>query len=341
MIIMNLHSCPLCGFSGEFIYQGLNDRLFDVPGRWNLRKCQGADCGVIWIDPLPAPDDIEKAYSNYYTHSDSESSKSGYWRRFYQWFLQGYLANRFGYDSEKTGGFQKWLSSLIRFHPGFREDLDFKVMYLPAPFRRGRLLEVGCGSGNLMAFMRQKGWEVTGVDTDPVAVQKAASRGLPVLCGTLEGSYFSSNDMDAVVLCHVIEHVRDPAATIQECYRILKPGGRMILATPNHQSWGHSRYRENWRGLEPPRHLFVFNRTSLLRLLHQAGFSKISLRSSIRGAGWMMIASRSIQKKGGYSMSSHEPFLVKFWARCLQLLEWAIVQFHPFTGEELLVIAEK
>jgi hypothetical protein len=54
-----------------------------------------------------------------------------------------------------------------------------------------------------------------------------------------------------------------------------------------------------------------------------------------------MIASRSIQNKGGYIMGCHEPFPVRLWARCLQLLEWAIVQFHPFKGEELLVIAEK
>jgi SAM-dependent methyltransferase len=340
MTFMNLHSCPLCGFSGDFIYQGLNDRLFGAPGFWNLRKCKGADCGVIWMDPSPAPDDLEKAYSNYYTHCDSESSKSDNWGRLSLWLLQGYMASRFGYDSEKTGRFQKLLSSLIRFHPGFREDLDFKVMYLPASIR-GRLLEVGCGSGNLIAFMRQKGWAVTGVDTDPVAVQKATSRGLPVLCGTLEGSHYSSNDMDAIALCHVIEHVHNPAATILECYRILKTGGRLVLATPNHESWGHSRYRENWRGLEPPRHLFVFNRTALLRLLHQAGFSKIYLRSSIRGADQIMIASRSIQNKGGYVMGCHEPFPVRLWARCLQLLEWAIVQFHPFKGEELLVIAEK
>ena len=54
-----------------------------------------------------------------------------------------------------------------------------------------------------------------------------------------------------------------------------------------------------------------------------------------------MIASRSIQNMGGYAMSSNEPFSVKLWARWLQLLEWAIVQFYPFKGEELLVIAEK
>ena len=294
---------------------------------------------MIWIDPFPDSDELEKAYAAYYTH---QSSASGIQRnRLYQWLLQGYLAGRFGYDSDQTGRFQKWLSSLIRLHPGFREDWDFKVMYLPAS-ARGRLLEIGCGSGDLIAFMKQKGWAVTGVDTDPVAVQKATSRGLSVLYGTLEDSHFTPNDMDAIVLSHVIEHVHNPAATTLECYRVLKPGGRLILATPNHESWGHSRYREKWRGLEPPRHLFVFNRTSLLRLLYQAGFRKIDLRSSIRGAGWMMIASRSIQNKGGYTMGRHEPLSCHaVGSRCMQMLEWAIVQCRPFAGEELLVIAEK
>ena len=338
MKIANQHSCPLCGFYGEFIYLGLTDRIFGAPGCWNLRKCKGSDCGVIWMDPRPAPEDLEKAYAAYYTHQSSASGIQS--NRLYQWLLQGYLAGRFGYDSDQTGRFQKWLSGLIRFHPGFREDWDFKVMYLPAS-TRGRLLEIGCGSGDLLAFMKQKGWVVTGTDTDPVAVQKAASRGLDVLCGTLDENHFPSNGMNAIVLSHVIEHVHNPTETILDCYRILTPGGRLVLSTPNHESWGHSLYLEKWRGLEPPRHLFVFNSRSLLRLLRQAGFRKISLRSSIRGAGWMMIASRSIQNKGGYFMGRHEAFPVRLWSRCMQMLEWVIVQFHPLRGEELLVIAEK
>ncbi|MBI5592229.1 MAG: class I SAM-dependent methyltransferase [Deltaproteobacteria bacterium] len=334
------HFCPLCGVSGEFIYQGLKDPIFGAPGCWNLRKCKGSDCGVIWMDPRPTPDDLEKAYATYYTHHDSESGISGSWRPLYQWLLQGYLANRFGYDSEQTGGFQKWLSSLIRFHPGFREDWDFKVMYLPAS-AMGRLLEVGCGSGDLIAFMKQKGWTVAGLDTDPVAVQKARSRGLQVYRGTLETAGFPSNDMDVIAMNHVIEHVPDPAKTLRECYRILKAGGRLMVTTPNHESWGHSLFRKNWRGLEPPRHLFVFNRNSLLRLIRQAGFRKVDLRSSVHGAGWIMIASRSIRNTGGFDAIRSVPFPVKLWARSMQMVEWGRLLRYPSAGEELTVIAEK
>lgn len=338
MKIANQHSCPLCGFSGEFIYQGLKDRLFGAPGCWNLRKCKGSDCGVIWIDPRPAPEDLEKAYAAYYTHQSSASGIQS--NCLYQWLLQGYLAGRFGYDSDQTGRFQKCLSGLIRFHPGFREDWDFKVMYLPAS-ARGRLLEIGCGSGDLLAFMKQKGWVVTGTDTDPVAVQKSRSRGVRVHCGTLETAGYLSNDMDVIAMNHVIEHVPDPTIVLRECYRILKIGGRLMVTTPNHESWGHCRFQKNWRGLEPPRHLFVFNATSLLRLIHQAGFRKVDLRSSVRGAGWIMIASRSIQNTDSFETYRSIPFAVKFWARSMQIVEWGLLWRNPSAGEELLVIAEK
>jgi 2-polyprenyl-3-methyl-5-hydroxy-6-metoxy-1,4-benzoquinol methylase len=340
MMSMDLHACPLCGVSGELVYQGLKDRIFGAPGSWNLRKCQEAACGVIWMDPRPTPDDLKKAYSAYYTHCDAESLNSGDWGKLYQWLLQGYLASRFGYDSEKTGWFQKCLSSLVRFHPGFREDWDFKVMSLPSS-ARGRLLEVGCGSGDLIVFMKQKGWAVTGVDTDPLAVQKARSRRLPVYCGTLETAGFSANDMDVIVMNHVIEHTPDPAGMLRECYRILKAGGRLMVTTPNHESWGHSLFRKNWRGLEPPRHLFIFNPASLLRLIHQAGFRKADLRTSVHGAGWIMIASRSIQNKGGFETNRSTPAAVRFWARSMQMVEWGLLLRYPSAGEELVAMAEK
>ncbi len=338
MNLVNLHSCPLCGFSGELIYQGLTDRIFGSPGCWNLQKCRRSDCGVIWIAPFPDSDVLEKAYTTYYTHQSSASDIQR--NRLYQWLLQGYLAGRFGYDADQTGRLQKWLSSLIRFHPGFREDWDFKVMSLQAS-ARGRLLEIGCGSGDMIVFMKQKGWTVTGVDTDTVAVQTARSRNLSVYCGTLETAGFLSNDMDVIAMNHLIEHVTDPTKLLRDCYRILKTGGRLMVTTPNHESWGHSLFQKNWRGLEPPRHLFVFNRNALLRLIHQAGFRKVDLRSSIHGAGWIMIASRSIQNTGHFETNRPTPFPVKFWARIMQMVEWGLLWHHPSAGEELAVVAEK
>jgi 2-polyprenyl-3-methyl-5-hydroxy-6-metoxy-1,4-benzoquinol methylase len=338
MNMLKQHVCSLCGFSGEAIYQGLQDRIFGVPGVWNFCRCGRSDCGVIWVDPVPDADVLDEAYAAYYTHQSSATGIPG--GHLYQWLLQGYLADRFGYDSDRTGWFQKRLSSLIRFHPGFGEDWDFKVMYLPAS-ARGRLLEIGCGSGDLMAFMKQKGWHVIGLDTDPVAVQTARSRGLTVYDGALETAGFSSDDMDVIVMNHVIEHVPQPARMLQACYRILKPGGRLMMTTPNHESWGHSRFQQNWRGLEPPRHLFVFNQSALLRLIRQAGFRKLDLRSSVHGAGWIMIASRSIRNTGRFETYSSVSFPVRFWARCMQMVEWGMLCSNPWAGEELMLIAEK
>jgi len=46
----------------------VNDRLFDVPGQWNVRQCTNPDCGLLWLDPRPVEDDIGKLYRNYFTH---------------------------------------------------------------------------------------------------------------------------------------------------------------------------------------------------------------------------------------------------------------------------------
>lgn len=63
---------------------------------------------------------------------------------------------------------------------------------------------------------------------------------------------------DVIVMNHVIEHVYDPVATLVECRRLLAPEGKIIIITPNLKSYGHEIYGEDWRALEPPRHLHLF-----------------------------------------------------------------------------------
>ena len=62
--------CYLCGTAGDPLYQGLRDRLYAVPGEWSLRRCRNTACGLVWLDPMPLPSEIWKAYTQYYTHGD-------------------------------------------------------------------------------------------------------------------------------------------------------------------------------------------------------------------------------------------------------------------------------
>ncbi|WP_051273508.1 class I SAM-dependent methyltransferase [Desulfotruncus alcoholivorax] len=332
-------NCYLCGNRGQPLYHGLKDRLFDAPGEWHFRKCSNHKCGLVWLDPMPISEDIGKAYKNYYTHQNSKNSMTWY-RRVYQWAKEGYLARRFNYYGNSTTIWKKLLGMMLYFHPGRRENLEFSVMYLPSQ-PNGLLLDVGCGSGQKLMFMRDLGWLAEGVDIDPIAVDSARSKGLQVRLGTLEEQCYQDNYFDAIILSHLIEHVYDPLGLLLECYRILKPGGRLVVVTPNNESWMHKMFNDKWLALDPPRHLHVFSVPSLKYLAQKAGFKKYKISTTIREANGLFMASKLIQRTGKYVWGCPLSSTFRFWARGMQLAEWVILKFKPDAGEEITMVGEK
>ncbi|MGZ8463014.1 MAG: class I SAM-dependent methyltransferase [Candidatus Deferrimicrobiaceae bacterium] len=142
----------------------------------------------------------------------------------------------------------------------------------------GRLLDIGCGNGDFLARMRGKGWEVEGLEVDSEAVKSARSRhGLTIHHGALETWKLPDGSFDAITANHVIEHVHDPIALIRECLRVLKPGGVLVLATPNINGDAHRVFGRNWTHLDPPRHLHLFSGTTLKECGTRAGFQKIEV----------------------------------------------------------------
>jgi SAM-dependent methyltransferase len=103
------------------------------------------------------------------------------------------------------------------------------------PSRRdGRLLDVGTGFGFFLAEMKRRGWEVTGVEISPKAMDYARDHlGLTIHRGPLEKVGFPDNHFDAVTGFYVIEHLPNPIVFLKECYRILKPGGLLLLRYPH------------------------------------------------------------------------------------------------------------
>ena len=113
-----------------------------------------------------------------------------------------------------------------------------------------------------------------GVDFDARAIHRAKAKfGLELHVGDLKSAGFQGAYFDAITLSHVLEHVPDPIALLVEVRRLLRPGGRMIVTTPNPASLGHQLYRSHWFGLDAPRHLWLFTLSALQRLGTQAGFS--------------------------------------------------------------------
>lgn len=140
----NVKACPICGSSGDPLYEGLTDRLYGVPGQWRLQKCRAEQCGLLWLDPRPTPQDIGKAYAEYFTHDSSSKHrvKPGFLSRISE--LQGFLRKLWQISSRQKR---------------VRNAAD--LMYLDG-VKPGRLLEIGCGNGRRLVQFRDHGWQVEG-----------------------------------------------------------------------------------------------------------------------------------------------------------------------------------
>lgn len=156
-------SCVLCGQEGETAYGGLRDRLFAAPGVWSIRWCGG--CRLAWLDPRPLAAEVSKLYREYYTHS--QEGTNPHWVRDLKQFLKkATLRVWLGYSDSEPDLLQWLVGAALGMVPAVRDIVELSVMCLPGS-SRGRLLDVGCGSGLFLSAMRRLGWEVSGVEPDP------------------------------------------------------------------------------------------------------------------------------------------------------------------------------
>ena len=138
---------------------------------------------------------------------------------------------------------------------------------------------MGCGSGKTLALLKELGWDVYGLEIDKNAVQIARERGLVnvKLGGYEKIANFPDNYFDSIRLYHVIEHIPDSQACLRLIYKKLKPGGEIILGTPNTDSVVSKMFGKFWYNLDIPRHLFLFSPNTLSTIVKTEGFSQLSV----------------------------------------------------------------
>jgi SAM-dependent methyltransferase len=218
--------------------------MHGLAGDFTLRQC--ALCGLICLDPRPTAEAIARFYPEDYLAFQS---------------APGEEPSRLKQLDRRTG----------------IEQLCRPIVQLAGP--RGRILDVGCATGNFLDGMRTRGWETWGVEPSAYAARYAREHlRLDVREGTLEQAGFTGEFFDVITLWHVFEHVYDPQATLAEAARILKPGGWVSLTVPNLESWEARLMGRYWLGWDIPRHLFLYPRPVLRRYLAEAGFEQIRER---------------------------------------------------------------
>jgi SAM-dependent methyltransferase len=138
--------------------------------------------------------------------------------------------------------------------------------------RAGRVLDVGCGPGHLLARFAARGWQAIGTEVSPEAAQIPRERyGLDVRAGDVVEQRFGSAEFDAIISWHSLEHVRDPGRVLDEIARILKPGGVLLLSVPDFSSPEAQADPAAWFHLDVPRHLHHFPEPVLRAALERRG----------------------------------------------------------------------
>jgi SAM-dependent methyltransferase len=331
--------CMLCGGTGQLLHQHLTDRMFGAPGKWDVMRCTNRDCGLLWPNPFPESEDLPLAYENYYTHGSVTSLGNSVFHRVYRSLKRGYIAGQYGYGASAAGIFQRSVGQLLRLFPIRRRYADEEARYLDR-VKGGRVLDVGCGSGEWLVKMMQLGWECSGCDFDAAAIQLARERGVDARIGSLEALDFPNNSFDAITLNHVIEHLPDPIATLMACERLLNPGGSLFVATPNAESLSHRIFGAQWRGLEPPRHLAIFTPRALTLAVEESGFEVARREPQNADSVWHDSMLMRTESGNNRAEKGELPWLY-FKATCWTIAMSILTAVRPDLADCIVLVAKK
>jgi len=149
----------------------------------------------------------------------------------------------------------------------------------------GRLLDVGCGRGDLGSWFVRRGWSVVGVEPSAQACAVARGRGVDARHGTLADVSLEPETYDAVVFRQSLEHVSDPVDDLRRAREALRCAGVVIVSVPNFGGWQSRRFGGCWFHLDLPRHRHHFNANALHTVLTQAGFGQVETCTSSSSLG--------------------------------------------------------
>jgi SAM-dependent methyltransferase len=227
--------CALCGSSASI--------PFCVKFGQSIVECR--DCGLVFVNPRLPPAETAKRYSESY-----------FWSEYLPAVRPPETAN---------------LSRLL----AHRYGAAFELLRDDTTAER-RLLELGIGAGYFLKASTFAKWRGYGVEYAIEASRYAHDvLGLDVVRGSADHLPFRSEQFEAAAMWDVIEHLHEPLEALREVRRCLKPGGRLLVSTPNLRALSRLVLGEQWAVLSPAEHLFYFTEGTLRLLLLKAGFSSV------------------------------------------------------------------
>ena len=173
-----------------------------------------------------------------------------------------------------------------------------------APYRQtNRLLDIGCGAGNLLRAGRKSGWDAQGVDVAVNAAKHVRELGFEVFQGELRDAHFPSAYFDVITAAELLEHLPDPRAELNEIARLLRPGGLFWTTTPHACGLAARVLGLKWRCISPPEHLQLFSANGLKSLMRDVGFREIRVQTT--GSNPIEIWNAARRKKAPVTTEQH------------------------------------
>jgi SAM-dependent methyltransferase len=240
---MECVNCNLCGLDDTRILFNKRDKFHLTEKEFSVVECQR--CGLLYVNPRPSQEKMGKFYPETYS-----------WRETLE-------ANSF---------LTKWVRRLekrYRYH--LLKDEVLKVVRFSGR-NCGKVLDIGCGTGDRLDVFRSLGFETFGVETSDSADYAKEQLKLNVIKGDLFSANYPGNFFDIVILYNVLEHTHNPIRVCKEVHRIFKKKGLLVIQIPNKESLQCRLFGKRWAAFDVPRDLYYFGIPTIELLLEHAGF---------------------------------------------------------------------
>jgi 2-polyprenyl-3-methyl-5-hydroxy-6-metoxy-1,4-benzoquinol methylase len=241
MELETVEKCPICG--GREMKKSLSPIDHTVSSKsFDLVDC--SNCGFRITSPRPSARSIGSYYESpeYISHTNARSD------------LQDKL-----------------------YHAARKWALKHKYQLIAKHQPKGKALDIGCGTGEFLAYLKGRGYTVQGVEPSAKARSQADTlHGIPTV-DSLE-KVPAQEQFQVITLWHVLEHVPDPRSTFKRLYSLLAEGGLLAIAVPDRESWDAQFFGSNWAAWDVPRHLSHFRRSDIHALIREHGFELIATK---------------------------------------------------------------
>jgi SAM-dependent methyltransferase len=214
---------------------------------------------LLYLNPQPESEELQRHYptEDYYAYRSGkeatniiDNGKLDLWRALREALIQP-------------------MSKIL---PSLRSEMDKELTHLGPIDGSMRVLDVGCGTGDWLTVYQTFGAATYGVEINAQACEEGRKKGHVMFCGNLSEAGFEDESFHIALFHQSLEHMPSPRRTLLEIHRVLKRGGRVWISVPNHNGIQARLFGKWFYAIESPRHLFGFNKQTIIRLLMQTGF---------------------------------------------------------------------